>query len=155
MKTLITLLLVTIFQFNYAQENTVSAPKNKIWLGTIYSPRAFSTFDGGKPFDVTSVLYLVPTYITGKWAFAPFYNFSGNRTGIFTSYNINKNLGVYIFGDQDLDNNFGAYGIGATTPLYENWINGFIEIGGSRGNNPEPAFLVGLYISLGKTIKEW
>lgn len=156
MKTnLILILLLTLSQLTLGQEEASPAKKNKIWIGAIYSPRAFNTFDGGKPFEVASVLYFAPTYKTGNWAFSPFYNFNENRTGIFTSYHINKKLGVYIFGDQSLSSNFGAYGAGITTPVYEDWINGFIEMGGSRGINPKTAFLVGFYISLGKTLNTW
>lgn len=159
MKTIITLIL-SIFLLNVAmgqqsEPEELDVKNNKIWLGFNFTPRAFSTFDGGKPFEVTSILYAVPTYITGKWAFSPFYNFNFNRAGIFANYNVNKNLGVYVLADQELDGNFGAYGAGVTTPLYEDWVLGFIEMGGTRGDNPQPALLVGLYINFGKTIKEW
>lgn len=156
MRTIIILILsITFLNITNGQQVEPEVKNNKIWLGFNFTPRAFSTFDGGKPFEVTSILYAVPTYITGKWAFAPFYNFNFNRTGLFVNYNVNKDLGVYVLADQEIDGNFGAYGAGVTTPLYEDWVLGFIEFGGTRGSNPQPALLVGLYINFGKVVKEW
>lgn len=156
MKTILTLVLsIALLHMASAQELEPEVKNNKLWLGFNFTPRAFSTFDGGNPFEVTSILYAVPTYITGKWAFSPFYNFNANRAGIFASYALNKGYGVYVLADQELGNNFGVYGAGVTKFLYKDWVQGFIEIGGTRGRESDPAFLVGLYITFGKTLKEW
>lgn len=157
MKLLLCILVsFTFFQAVQAQDIDSIEKKNAFALGVIYSPRAFTTFNGDdKPFKVDQAFYLVPSVTLDKWTVAPFYNFGGNRVGAFLSRAITKTEGIYVFGDQSLDSNFGAYGVGLTTTLYKDLAQGFIEMGGSRGNNPEPAFLVGVYINFSKVLKKW
>lgn len=158
MKLLLSLLIsLSLLQAISAQEeNEEEQKKNSFSLGFIYSPRAFNTFNGDdKPFKVDQTFYAVPKVTLDKWAVAPFYNFGGNRAGAFVSREITKTEGIYVFGDTSLDTNFGAYGLGLTTVLYKDLAQGFVEIGGTYGDNPEPALLIGLYIYFGKTIKKW
>lgn len=130
--------------------------KNSLSLGFIYSPRAFTTFEESeRPFTVDQAFYGLPTFVFDKWSLAPFYNFGGHRTGVFVGRAISESEGVYVFGDQSLNENFGAYGLGLTTALHQNIAQGFIEIGGTRGSDPEPALLIGLYIPFSREVKRW
>ena len=137
----------------YGQSTTLESTKQSQWLfGLTLAPQAITTFDGDPPFETGMPVYIGPTWLSGKVGLSPFYNFGGHSVGLFLTYSFTPNFGSYLVVDQSLDTDFGIYGFGLTTPLVENYILGFVEIGGSYGEDPGPALLIGAYFLLSKSL---
>ena len=145
-------LAIAVLLFCFVQSQ---AQTKELYLGFTFSPQALTTFQGDPPFQLNTALYLGPTLVSGDWGVNPFYNFGANSLGVFLMYSFNPELGTYLVLDQNLTSNFGVYGVGFTTPLVEDYVQGFVEVGGNWGDNPEPSFMTGLYITFGKKLKEW
>ena len=96
-----------------------------------------------------------PTLLTGKWGVNPFYNFGGNSIGVFLTYQVTPDFGGYLVWDQSLTSDFGLYGFGLTSPLFENYVVGFAEIGSNYGEPAELTFIMGMYFIFGKGVKRW
>ncbi len=126
-----------------------------LFAGIIYAPFAVTTFEGDPPFSTDASLFLTVGVAKGDWSFAPYYNFSSNNAGAFVTYNIFDELGSYISVDKALVGNTGNYSLGFTTPIIDNYIQGYIEIGSTYGDDATAFFGVGLYFNILKTIKSW
>jgi len=142
------LLFITTYSL-HAQDN------NEIILGFTFAPQGISTFENDPPFQVITPLYLGPTWLNGKWGVNPFYSFGGNSAGVFLTYAITNDFGSYLVLDQSLNSNFGVYGVGLTTPLFENYVQGFVELARSYGDESQESLAIGMFISFGRTVKTW
>ena len=91
--------------------------------------------------------------VKGDWSVAPYYNFGTNSAGAFLTYNIIAELGTYISSDKALTGNTGTYALGFTTPILEDYIQGYVEIGGTYGDDATAFFGVGLYFNILKSVK--
>jgi len=151
-KYLFVLLTLIVSQTIQAQETT---PDNLLVAGFTFAPSAITTFDKEQPFEVGAALYLGPTYLKGDLGISPFYNFGGNSVGVFLTYQFNTNIGGYLVLDKSINANFGVYGVGLTTPLFDQYVQGFVEFGSSYGDIQQPALITGMYMTFGKTLKEW
>ncbi len=151
--TFFCLLFLSVFGLTQQSQ----AQDNALWAGFTVAPRAITTFEGEPPFQVDVALYLGPSYFIKDLGISPFYSFGGNSAGVFLTYAFNEHIGSYLVLEHTLNTDFGVYGLGITTPLLDNYVQGFVEIGSSYGGdlNPQPALLTGVYLSFGKTIKEW
>lgn len=127
----------------------------ELFAGIIYAPFAVTTFEGDPPFSTDTSLFLTVGLAKGDWSFAPYYNFSSNNAGAFVTYNIWDELGTYISVDKALVGNTGNYSLGFTTPILEDYIQGYVEIGSTYGDDSTPFLGVGLYFNILKPLKSW
>lgn len=159
MKKTFFIILISIFTMGMtstslqAQDNTAST--KELSIGFTFGPHALTTFEGEQPFTIGTPLYLGPTFIKDNLGISPFYNFGGNSLGMFLTYQVTNDFGTYLVWDQSLNSKNGIYGLGLTTPLYKNYVVGFVEVGGFYGDAKGPEFLTGLYLTFGKTVKKW
>ncbi|WP_160114009.1 MULTISPECIES: hypothetical protein [Aquimarina] len=135
-----------------AQDKKLS---KEILVGFIFSPSATTIFEGDPPFSVDTSLFFTAAIVKGDWSIAPYYNFGSNGAGAFVNYNISNEFGAYIAIDKILTGNTGNYFLGFTTPILENYIQGYIEVGGTFGDDPTPFLGMGLYFNILKSIKSW
>lgn len=154
MKNLILLLcLLCIGPSLVAQDNT--APENDLIIGFTFAPQGITSFEGDPPFEVIAPLYFGPTWFKGKWGVNPFYSFGGNSIGVFVMHSFNDDLGSYLVLEQSLSSDFGLVGAGLTTPLFENYVQGFLELAHSYGDDAQMTMSLGMFISFGKSVKTW
>ncbi|WP_298310122.1 hypothetical protein [uncultured Aquimarina sp.] len=140
------------YQFNESQNK--KEPK-ELLIGLIFAPFAATTFEGDPPFSTDTSLFLTAAIAKGDWSFAPYYNFGSNSAGAFLTYNIIDQLGTYIASDKSFTGNTGTYSLGFTTPILQDYIQGYIEIGGTYGDDAIAFFGVGLYFNILKSVKSW
>lgn len=149
---LVALLCGLLHSLNGQSSSAEQAPQSQWLFGLTLAPQAITTFSGDPPFATAMPVYLGPSWLSGKWGVSPFYNFGGHSLGLFLTYAFTPNFGSYLVVDQSLNTDFGIYGFGLTTPLVDNYILGFVEIGGSYGEDPGPALLIGAYFLLSKSL---
>ncbi len=154
-KLFLYLCLCLIFPFsNFAQADQ-STDENELYIGLTIGAFGFTNFKGSQPFQVAYPLYVGPTWLKGNWALNPFYNVGNHSVGAFLAYTFNDDLGAYLVIDDSIGSNFGIYGVGITTPLVNPYVQGFVEIGGNYGDEPDPSLLFGVWITFGKKVASW
>ncbi len=141
-----------LYQFQESQNK--DEPK-ELFIGLIFAPFAATTFEGDPPFSTDTSLFLTAAVVKGDWSVAPYYNFGTNSAGAFLTYNIIDDLGSYVSSDKALTGNTGTYALGFTTPILEDYIQGYVEIGGTYGDDATAFFGVGLYFNILKSVKSW
>ena len=154
MKTFLSSLLFIAFSFALNAQDS-SAPNNSLSLGFVFGASAITTFEGTPPFQLQSPIYFGPTYFSGPFGINPYYNFGSNGAGVFLMYGFSPDFGSYLVWEQSLDTDFGVFGVGLTTPLYENIVRGFVELGTSYGPDSGGYFVTGVYVTFAKLLKEW
>lgn len=145
---------VPITLSSFQESTDIAAPK-ELFIGLIFAPFAATTFEGDPPFSTDTSLFLTAALVKGDWSVAPYYNFGTNSAGAFLTYNIIAELGTYISSDKALTGNTGTYALGFTTPILEDYIQGYVEIGGTYGDDATAFFGVGLYFNILKSVKSW
>lgn len=158
-KSIFLVIILCLFTANVIGQNQDERTKEEsteLFVGLIFAPFAVTTFDGEeKPFSTDTSLFLTTAIAKGDWSFAPYYNFGSNSGGAFLTYNIVDELGTYIASDKSFNDNTGTYSLGLTTPILEDYIQGYIEIGGTYGDGATAFFGVGLYFNILKSVKSW
>ncbi|KZS40155.1 hypothetical protein AWE51_25265 [Aquimarina aggregata] len=137
------------------QESQHKGEPKELFIGLIFAPFAATTFEGDPPFSTDTSLFLTAALVKGDWSIAPYYNFGTNSAGAFLTYNILDELGTYVSSDKALTGNTGTYALGFTTPILEDYIQGYVEIGGTYGDDATAFFGVGLYFNILKSVKSW
>lgn len=136
------------------QVTKIESP-TELSAGFIFAPYAATTFDDDPVFTSGTTLFLATVIAKGDWSFAPYYSFSANNVGAFVNYNISDKLGAYIVADKAIKGNNGNYILGFTTPMTADFIQGYIEIGSTYGDDPTPFLGLGIYFNIFKTLKKW
>ena len=138
----------------FAQEGE-ELPPTELQFGLITGLFGVTDFESSPPFNLARPVFIGPTLLHKKWAFSPFYNLGDNGLGMFLSYAISPEFGTYIVVDDQIDYDFGIYGLGFTTPIIQPFVQGFVEIGGTYGEVKQTTFSVGVWIVLSKRIATW
>ena len=154
MKAFFILLWVAAFPL-LLNGQTEETPQQSLSLGFTFGPSGITTFEGSPPFQIQTPLYFGPTYFNGNLGINPYYNFGTNGVGVFLMYAFTPDFGSYLVLEQSLDDPVGVYGLGLTTPLFENYVQGFVELGTSYGPGADLYFVMGMYITFGKELKSW
>ncbi|WP_394748866.1 hypothetical protein [Spongiimicrobium salis] len=154
-KSIILGLLSFLSTINVTAQKQDKQESKQLFAGIIYAPFAVTTFEGDPPFTTDTSLFLTVGVAKGDWSFAPYYNFSANNAGAFVTYNIFDELGTYISVDKALTGNTGNFSLGFTTPIVDDYIQGYVEIGSTYGDDATAFLGVGLYFNILKPIKSW
>lgn len=144
---LLLVLFISISKIN-AQKDSVSISAGLMFVpqGTISlknPEKGFSTFAAG--FLVAQISYKKTTY-------TPFYNMTGNATGIAIYQSFTNNFGSYVVGTKSILKEGGYVGIGLGTPVAAGRATFFVECG-SPWNTWDPGIYIGAFIPLTKKLK--
>lgn len=137
---------------NDAPANKVESP-TELFAGFIFAPYGATTFDDDPVFTAGTTLFFTTVVAKGDWSFAPYYNLGANNAGAFVNYNILDDLGAYFVLDKAIKGNTGNYILGFTTPVTADFIQAYIEVGSTYGDDPTPFLGVGVYFNILKQIK--
>lgn len=152
-------MLAALFSINLTAQvdQPLSQEKNdaplEFYLGFIYAPSAATVFDNDPIFSSFNTLFFTPVVAKGDWSLAPYYNLSTNNTGAFLNYNVSDKLGAYIVGDKALQGNTGNYILGFTTPVAADYIQLYLEVGRTYGDNSSTFLAMGIYFNILQPIK--
>lgn len=151
-------IILSMFALNLMgqdQEVQSKGEPKELLVGLIFAPFAATIFEGNPPFSTGVSLFFATAVVKGDWSFAPYYSFASNGAGAFVTYNISDKIGTYVAADKTLGLNTGNYAFGLTTPIGADYIQAYVEIGRTYGDDSTAFFGVGLYFNLFKSVTSW